>query len=141
MGDTNASPVAPKLFNSATGVGLFGVIDTGSEVKNIGMLSVDIAGKQQVGGVVGYITGGTITNCYSTGDVVGTVADVGGLVGNNAGTITKSYSKAYVRGNADFEGGLIGLNSGTISGCYAEILVGFYDFTLHVKHDNNARTV
>ena len=63
--------------------GLFGFTGSGSEIKDVGLEQVDVCGCI-VGGLVGYNMGGTITNCYSTGSVIGdTVA--GGLVGRNIG--------------------------------------------------------
>jgi len=66
--------------------GLFGFTGSGSEIKDVGLEQVDVCGCI-VGGLVVYNMGGTITNCYSTGSVIGdTVA--GGLVGfNMEGTI------------------------------------------------------
>jgi hypothetical protein len=66
------------------------------------------------------MTSGSITNCYSTGDVSGDFM-VGGLVGasaaNNVGTITNCYATGRVTGTT-YVGGLLGCNyeRGTISG-------------------------
>ena len=73
-----------------------------------------------VGGLVGYNSWGTITNCWATGNVTGREG-VGGLVGNNyEGTITNCYSKGSVSGDW-FVGGLVGKNyEGTITNCYSK---------------------
>ena len=93
----------------------------------------DVYGCQQgdVGGLVGDNKGfkvdvalsdnpqrGTITNCFSTGDVYSedTVVgdpegDIGGLVGDNkGGTISSSYSTGDVAGKQPDIGGLVGSN-------------------------------
>ena len=80
----------------------------------------NVTGSNYVGGLVGrnYVSG-TITNCYSTGNVTGS-GSVGGLVGYNGyGAITNCYSTGNVTGSS-YVGGLVGYNYGTIiSNCYA----------------------
>ncbi len=111
-------------------IGLFGYVGIGGQIKNLGLENVNIninAGdRSYVSGLVGKNYGGTITNCYSTGSVVGNATDlnfVGGLVGNNeAGTITNCYSTGSVIGTAtdrNFVGGLVGGNGDTITHCYS----------------------
>jgi len=72
-------------------VGLFGYIDSGSEIKDLGLEEVDVNGSSSVGGLVGGNYFGTITNCYSTGSVTGSSEYVGGLVGASVGAITNCY--------------------------------------------------
>jgi hypothetical protein len=49
-----------------------------------------------IGGLVGYLRSGTVTNCYAAGTVAGT-SNVGGFAGrNNSGTITASYYDSTV---------------------------------------------
>ncbi len=62
-------------------IGLFGTADEGSEIKNIGLVNVDITGKSKTGSLVGQILGSHIVNCYSVGSVDGT-SSTGGLVGS-----------------------------------------------------------
>ncbi|MHC4559123.1 MAG: GLUG motif-containing protein [Planctomycetota bacterium] len=99
-------------------LGLFGCLERGAEVKDLGVVSVNIAGKDYIGGLVGY-NGGSITSCYSTGAVIGN-RGVGGLVGSNrgSGSITNCYSTGAVTGNTQV-GGLIGQNHGDVSQCYS----------------------
>ncbi len=111
-------------------VGLFGYIDSvevgSGQIKNLGMENVDVnvATRLCVGGLVGYSHGGTITNCYSTGGIIGKEG-VGGLVGYNDGTITKCCSTANCYSTAKSSenscvGGLVGNNGhGMISACYS----------------------
>jgi hypothetical protein len=67
-------------------------------------------GDDIVGGLVGW-NKGFILSSYSTGNVT---ADryVGGLVGENEGLITNSYSKGHVIGSLGNVGGLVGYNNG-----------------------------
>ncbi|MDR2999987.1 MAG: hypothetical protein LBU89_01885, partial [Fibromonadaceae bacterium] len=88
-----------------------------------------VTGGSYVGGLVGSNKGGTISNSYSFGGVIGSGIGVGGLVGENAastiignhigGTISNSYSVGKVGGTSVSVGGLVGSNSnGTINGYY-----------------------
>ena len=65
--------------------------------------------------------GGTITNCYNTGSVTGSVTytSVGGVCGgnNDRGTITNCYNTGDVTGDS-LVGGVCGYNGGTITNCY-----------------------
>ena len=103
--------------------GLFGYIDSGGVVKNLGLINVDIMGAN-VGGLIGFIgyDGSTVTNCYSMGTVTGTNSDgfVGGLIGGIAnGIISDCYSTGNTTGTGTV-GGLIGLfNIGTVTNCYS----------------------
>ncbi len=102
--------------------GMFGVIGSVGQVENLGLLNVDITGNQYVGGLTSY-NQGTINNCYTTGSVVGAIANtgtrVGGLVGWNGpvmggasdATIINSYSECVVSGKASV-GGLAGGHRG-----------------------------
>ena len=74
----------------------------------------------QTGGLVGYFEGGSIKNCHSTGDVVGSDRN-GGLVGQaeEVYIIENCYAKGNIEGR-DYIGGLIGyFEGGTIKNCHA----------------------
>jgi hypothetical protein len=109
-------------------LGLFGCID-GGEVRNLGIEGASVSGDDCVGVLMG-ANGGSVLNCYSTGDVNG-VSCVGGLVGLNCyvfcvlpvcvlspGYIYNSYSTGSASGDEDV-GGLVGGNNGDISNCYS----------------------
>ncbi len=100
-------------------VGLFGYIDEGGEVRNVGAVDTDVRGFIGVGGLIGFIYEGTIENSYVTGDVSGD-SHVGGLVGWNAGegTVANSYATGDVSGEGGI-GGLVGTNIGTVANSYA----------------------
>ena len=89
---------------------MFGRIGAGGEVKNVGVINVNMTGDNNVGGLVGYTYNGTISNSYSTGNVTGD-KDVGGLVGDNDNaTVSNSYSTGNVTGETSDTGGLVGEN-------------------------------
>jgi hypothetical protein len=99
--------------------GLFGYI-AGGTVKNLGLESVNISGGWQVGGIAGNITEtSTISNCYTTGTVTGTVNNVGGIVGlisQSTSLVENCYSTAAVSGE-NMVGGIAGniLGGGTVA--------------------------
>ena len=132
-------------------VGLFGVVETGGVIENVGVANGNITGYEAVGTLVGYnrgtvrnsyacgnVTGdldagslvgvndGTVSNSYSSGSLIGRDG-VGGLVGKNEGTVSNSYSVSTVNGN-DFVGNLVGANGGTVSSCYTSGTVNGNDF-------------
>ena len=76
--------------------GLFGITQ-GCTIKNLGVTGVQITGKQNVGGMVGYTEISTkIYQCYMTGSISGT-ANVAGCVGlSEYTTIGNSYSTCSV---------------------------------------------
>jgi len=92
-------------------LGLFGYLTSTAEVKNVGLVEVIINGSgKNIGGLVGFNSGGEITNCCSRGSIRGN-SYVGGLVGRNGyGNVTYSYSTCEVEGNRHV-GGLVGSNS------------------------------
>jgi hypothetical protein len=103
---------------SGDNVALFARTSNSAEIKNIGLVNVNIKGDEHTGGLVGWNCGG-ISNSYATGSVNGGYRNVGGFVGiNNRGVITNSYATVSVSGNARV-GGLVGNNDRTITDCYA----------------------
>ena len=108
-------------------LGLFGQIGETAEIKNLGIKDVNITSGSDscgLGGLVG-LNYGTITKCYSTGQVQGgdRAYCFGGLVGNNCyGIINKCYSTGQVQGgySSGSGGGLVGVNyDSKITECYA----------------------
>ena len=104
--------------SSTSYVGLFGALGLGSNVRNLGIVGGSLSGGDQVGGLVGSLSSGTISACYATGTVRGG-DNVGGLVGISDGTMSACYATGTLRGG-DNVGGLVGRNGGgTMSACYA----------------------
>ena len=128
------------------GIGLFGYVGSSGQIKNLVLQNVNVnTGGWYVSGLVGW-NEGSITNCYSSGSIlgihsIGALAGknseggiicacystgsvsgesyIGGLAGQNRGWITNCYSSGNVPGEDDYVGGLTGSNSGTITNCYS----------------------
>ena len=114
-------------------VGLFGRVGIQSdglrpgEVRNLGLVDVDVTGQSNVGALVGYLDVGLVRACYiAGGNVAGSENSVGGLVGTMTellGTrIVASYADVDVTGY-DYIGGLVGDSLGAIFASYAFGLV------------------
>ncbi|MYC84982.1 MAG: fibronectin type III domain-containing protein, partial [Acidimicrobiia bacterium] len=108
--------------STTIGVGLFGNLDSGSVVRNVGVADAVVTGHDYVGILVGN-NEGRVSASWSSGRVTGTGNYVGGLAGNNSGAIAASYSSATVSATGSdsiHTGGLVGSNGGaTILASYA----------------------
>ena len=103
-------------------VGLFGYVDVGGVIQNVGVVNASVTGRDYVGGLVGF-NDGTVSNSHSSGNVTGKEG-VGGLVGinegvaiNQGGSVSDCYSSGNVTGE-EHVGGLAGYNDGTVSNSY-----------------------
>lgn len=108
-------------------IGLFGYVGSSGSISNVGLVNVNITGKENVGGLVGYFdaANGSITNSYVTGHVTAQ-NDVGGLAGEiRDGTVTNAYSTANVTGEWGEwgVGGLVGAAWDNITNAYSTGLV------------------
>ena len=117
------------------GFGLFGLIGSGAEVKNVVLDEARIAGGGYSAGIVGWNEGGTIDGCQATAKVavVGTRPDantrfLGGIVGRNGingsstpdgSTVkncTSSVTISYIGSEKSrYCGGIAGFNKGTMT--------------------------
>ena len=98
--------------------GLFGRVNDGT-VKDL-TVSGTVSGNYNVGGVVGYNNGGTVTGCIFSGSGSVSVTggnSVGGVVGQNFGSVENCYNIGDVSGNR-YVGGVVGDNRGTVENCY-----------------------
>ena len=121
--------VSNRLLND---VGLFGVVDNGAQIANLGMNSTDIDfnldGIGQSGGIAGTLNhGSTIRNCYVDGTINGDYGiGVGGIVGliDNGSGVSFSYNSSDIICYHDAGGvvGTIGANS-TVKDCFNNGLV------------------
>jgi len=118
--DGNSYTIANLYINrsSVDIMGLFGVSNPDSDIRNIGLTSVNVSGNYYVGGLAG-VSYGTIDNAHTDGIISGARHNVGGLVGRNGGSIANSYAAAEVFAGGDEAGGLVGSNGGAISASYA----------------------
>jgi len=72
--DGNGHKITGFIVNGGSNsyLGLFGQINPGGSVKNLGLENfVVVSGNQYVGGLVGYNSGNSISYCYSTSQVSG----------------------------------------------------------------------
>ena len=134
----NGYTISNMIVNvpGAAGGGLFNILHTGSEVRNLGLINPTVnAGNN--GGALAGISRGTIIASYVSGGSVNTdrtTSASGGLVGNNVGTIIASYATAAVTHSGSitnyYGGGLAGNNavSGRIIASYAAGAVSSYVF-------------
>ena len=106
------------IDSSENNIGLFGVTGSSAVIRNLEMVSVQVTGTDDVGGLVGS-NGGAVSGSFTTGKVSGD-DDVGGLVGANLsdGAVSASYSTVQVTGD-DRIGGTAGLNNGEVRAAYA----------------------
>jgi hypothetical protein len=126
--------------------GLMGV-NSGGTISNCYSTDAVTGGdsSQRLGGLVGY-NDGSISACYSTGAITGT-APLGGLVGRNeSGTISNCYSSGNVREslNTPGIGGVVGdSNHGDISNCYSSgiITIGTKKYTGWLGWDYGGTTI
>lgn len=133
-------------------IGMFGYTGEGSEIKNLELKGINVAGNQRCGGLVGFNCGaitackisgtftnnesesgglagfnsdtGTILNCCSAVDITTSRSCVGCLAGVNGGAVINSCSTGTLSGSPSYSrhiGGLIGNNlpNGTVTGCYS----------------------
>ena len=89
-------------------VGLFGYVYNGGRISNLGIEDADITGHIYAGGLIGFNSNGTISDCYVTGRVNDTNWSAGGLIGYNEGTVRNSYTTTAVSSDYGIVGGLIG---------------------------------
>ena len=128
--------------SSTNYVGLFGYVSgDSSELRNLGMVEVEVTGDSYVGGLTGINYQGTVSGSYATGSVTGTSSQVGGLVGRNqAGTVSGSYATGSMTGVSDV-GGLVGYNSGNTVSSYATGSVKGESYLGGLVGDNPGNTV
>ncbi len=111
--------LAGGISRAGNSAGIFNAID-GAEIKNLGVVNVEVKEETWAGGLVGYAASGVISRCFVTGKVAGAIICTGGFVGENKGaTITDCYSACEVVGGDAASGGFAGKNCGSIKNVYA----------------------
>jgi hypothetical protein len=101
--------------SGTTYVGLFGITNTGSEIKDIGLIGLDVTGGNYTGGFVGY-SRGTVKNCYAKGSVKSSTGSwTGGFAGYTASgsDINNCYANVEV---TRLSGGTETVNIGAFCG-------------------------
>jgi hypothetical protein len=114
--------------------GLFGAVEWGN-IRNLGVVNATVAGQDYVGGLVGWISNGDVSNCYVSGNITGWYGPsedysdaVGGLVGANLqtdeynaigrGNVSDCHATGNVTG-MERVGGLVGWNAGPVTNSYS----------------------
>ncbi|MBP7053334.1 MAG: protease inhibitor I42 family protein [Phycisphaerae bacterium] len=128
--DGNGHTIPHLTIKGGSCLGLFGCLRSGAEVKDVGVVDVNVTGVGHlVGGLAGYnVSGAVVTHCYCTGTVGGN-SHVGGLASCNGkssppAAITRCYSAAVVTGISNV-GGLVGYNSVYVSqSCSTGVVYG-----------------
>ncbi|UCF42457.1 MAG: hypothetical protein JSV99_07585 [Planctomycetota bacterium] len=111
------------------GVGVFGYLRDGAEVKNVGLVDANVTAHLNSGTLVGSSSGATVSKSWSSGEIRGShnyQMRLGGLIGISSGAnsyVYQCFSSVNVTatGGAHQIGGLAGYNGhGSImSDCYA----------------------
>ena len=103
---TITNPVAP--YTNASG--LFGATGSAAVLHNIHISSANITGgENNVGMLVGYAKGSSISNSSAEGEVNASGSNVGGLVGYGSDAIiTSSWTAGRSVSGGDYVGGLVG---------------------------------
>jgi len=128
--DGNGHKISNSSFNFdfVSYVGLFGYVASGGTVHEVAASNVNITACRDVGGLVGFNMG-TVGDSSSTGGVAGKYS-VGGLVGYVwAGNVSDSYSSSSVTGSMQYVGGLVGhIWEGNVSNSYSIGSVAGYEY-------------
>ena len=104
---------------SASGVGLFGYVDSDGTVQNVGLVNSYFSAEEEIGAVAGK-SKGAVTGCWNNASrIVGIGNQVGGVVGcSDNGIISGCYNQnGSVTGEA-YVGGVVGTSSNRISDSY-----------------------
>lgn len=123
--DGDNHTVSGLYFNNTNAemVGLFGYVESGGKISNVGVVDSYFNFKMLGGGICGN-NRGEIKNCTNSGTVYGSndYNNVGGVCGFNVGSIEKCYNLGTVSGSM-YVGGVCGANKnqatiGTITNCF-----------------------
>ena len=98
--------------------GLFDYVGSASEIKDVGLVGIDITPFFGSAGGLVNINEGDIYNSYTSGEINASFGSAGGLVGINWGLINNSYSNVNISAY-ESSGGLVFKNMGTIVYSYA----------------------
>jgi hypothetical protein len=125
--DGNGHTISHLTIQGRSHLGLFGQVRSGAQIKNLGVVDVNVVGSSDyVGGLVG-VNAGAMTGCYSTGAVTCGASrqhyGIGGLIGGNSGAVTRCHSAVTVSGTSFDAGGLVGGNGGSLTECYSTGIV------------------
>lgn len=119
IGSSSSTPFIGKFYGNghvisnlninssgSTHQGLFGYT-TNADIENLGLVSINVIGAQDVGGLIGECVGTTIQNVYVTGYIEG-VDHVGGIVGGTDNGATTTIKNCYANANVDTRASQVG---------------------------------
>ncbi|MDR3355492.1 MAG: fibronectin type III domain-containing protein, partial [Synergistaceae bacterium] len=116
-----------KISTNNDNQGLFGYVSgSNAVIKNVGVVGIDISGKDNVGGLAGSINSySKVQNSFAMGKVAGQ-SNVGGLIGFTDETKISGYSSVVERSFATCSvtgaaavGGFVGKNDASLENCYS----------------------
>ena len=115
---TNCSVTDFKSYHNPETVdirigGLIGQMDSNGYIANCFVQNVDIdildsISTYGIGGLVGYMSSGSITNVYATGSIKSNSIYVGGIAGYASAIISNCWSNVNIYTELDYVGGIIG---------------------------------
>jgi len=146
----NIDGAGVNYVNSVGYVGLFGYT-SGAEIKNLIIKDATVKGLKYVGGVAGYMNGGSITNVSTTGSgLISGNVDQGGIVGFATGSAISNVSNNLATQGDNVGGGIAGeiirstlshaRNTGRIKAPCAGGLVGYSQYST-VEFSYNTGTI
>ena len=116
--DGQGNIIQRMYVNGSVFQGLFGMIDSGGVVKNVGLANSYIEGATRVGAIAG-ANSGTLKNCFSKNNTVTGANYTGGVVGRSDGLVASCYNTGAVTGTSDAAGGVVGYNGGILTDSYS----------------------
>ena len=111
--DGNGYTISSLYINkpSTSSIGFFGQLQAGASVRKLGLIDVNIEGRDNTAGLVGF-NKGKISQCYVQGQVSGRNS-IGGMIGlASADTVMNSYASVIIGRTSTYSGGLIGRANG-----------------------------
>ena len=125
---------------SATTVGFFKEIASGSVVKNLGVVNSYVSGKREVGGLAGNTGGCHVTHCFVDAVIVSSAmaadlndqsdgrAETGGITGKaTSTTIDTCYATGSITSRKSYLGGVCGNGVGVnMTSCYSSVVINYF---------------
>lgn len=111
---TDAKITSTAAINGIAVGGLIGYSDhliiTNSYAQNVDVEISNSISVHGAGGLIGRVTGGngSVSSCYSTGDVLSNNTYSGGLIGQSAAVVERNYSAVNVTSDLDYTAGIVG---------------------------------
>lgn len=105
-----------RISGGVDNAGLFGYT-FGAEIKDCSLINGNITGRYNVGGAVGYQSGGTVSAVYQTGTITASTG-AGGIAGTSNGVIIDCVNAGDISCTAA-AGGIVGVTEhGTVDNCF-----------------------